>query len=409
MIEEGAVGDPVLAGGADKLQLSSSMQIEQKSAEAVTIYLPSSGTRIRIPDKLYQVLLQFETPRNLLEVVGDDARLIAAIAKLRRSGFILGEHGDDEPPPRRLVTDAPVRLFDCPSQKLRASDTDVVVLGVPYDSGDGAAAGARHGPAALRETSLQTLYGIDRRTGRPLGWFDADRGLPILRGVTIGDCGDVLVEHGERQARLFGRITDALGAVTDGDNLPVLLGGDATISLPVIELLQARRPLTVVRIGSAVHAGAPEEASFVSRQTLPLKALRLPGVNRYVQIGPSPTDLGGPSETRPISVAAFRRDGTIALDHHLGTRPTIHLGVDMDALAAPGEEAAGEPPYSRFSYPELHSLIVGIGERCVIASIDIAGLNPLRPGWRVMATACLHLLLIALSAAKDPASKDRPS
>ncbi|WP_206366523.1 arginase family protein [Sphingomonas gei] len=383
---------------SEKLVISPSMQIEQSDPQTVTIYLRSAGTRLRIPRALYELLLKFEIPQSLASIAGSNLRVASAIERLRDKGFLLGE-GDAEQSPHRLVTDPPVRLFDCPAHKLAPSATDLVVVGIPYDLSDRAAAGARQGPSALRETSLQLLYGIDRRTGQPHGWFDADLARPILRGVTIGDCGDVFVDPGERQAQLFARIAAILGKVTGGGSLPVLLGGDAAIGFPAIELLQARLPLAVIRIGGAApHIAAPH-ASFVSPSTLPARVLALPGVRRYVHVGAGERPGGIQSGLATVTAPRFRREGMAALEQCLDDGMRVYVGLDLDALVAPGD--ADGPESAHFAYAELHALLCGIGERYTIAGFDLVGANPLRPGWGATAMTAVHLLLTGLSAAKD--------
>jgi agmatinase len=381
----------------EKLLLSPSMEVEQSDLQAATLYLRSTGTRIRVPRALYELLLKFEAPRSMASVAGGDARVASAIEKLREKEFLVAEGDAGKMSPRRPVTDPPVRLFDCPAQKLGPAGADVVVVGIPYDLSDPAAAGARQGPSALRETSLQLLYGIDRRTGQPQGWFDADLARPILPGVTIGDCGDVFVDPGERQAQLFERIAETLGRATGGGSLPVLLGGDAAIGFPAIELLQASQPLAVVRIGSVTSGGAASHSSFISPSTLPERVLALPGVSRYVQVGACDRAEGALAGFGAIAAPRFRREGMAALEQYLSEGQRVYVGLDLNALAAPGDESEGE----RFDYSELHSLLRGIGERYIIAGMDLVGANPLKSGWNATAMTAVHLLLTGLSAAKD--------
>lgn len=331
-----------------ELIVAPSLNVEQSDAQSVTIYLGAVGTRLRVPRKLYELLIAFETPRDPGSVTADDARMASALDRLREKGFLVAPGAAAKHAPQRLVTDPPIRLFDCPAHKLSPSDTDIVVLGVPYDLGDPAAAGARQGPSALRETSLQLLYGMDRRTARPHGWYDADLGRPILQGVTIGDCGDVFVDPGEPQAAMFARISEILGRVAGEGSLPVLLGGDAATGFPAIEFLQERSELAVIWIGNPLLPG------------------RLPGVRPYAHIG-----AGG------------------AVPRHLDPGERVYVGLDLAALE------------SGFTYAQLHELLLGIGERYAIAGLSLVGARPQEEGWGATAMTAIHLLLTGLSAAKD--------
>src|SRR3972149_4454941 len=62
---------------------------------------------------------------------------------------------------------------------------DVAFLGVPFDGATNDRPGARFGPAAIRDASMR-LQTADRG-----GWFDPERGIHILRGVSMLDVGDV--------------------------------------------------------------------------------------------------------------------------------------------------------------------------------------------------------------------------
>ena len=398
------------AGGSDAtvpLVMSRWLQVEQIDAAAATLYPQSTGKRLRVPRALYDLMRRFQTPATLRAVAcsdADAARMAGAIRTLRDKGFLLAE-GEAEPAQaRRLITDPPVRVFDCPAQKLTPALADVVVIGVPCDTGDRASAGARAGPAALRETSMQTLYGIDRTTGEPQGWFDVDRGRAILRGVSVCDGGDVFVDHGERQAGVFGRLAEALDILTAAGALPVLLGGDASICWPAIRLLQAREPLSVVRIGVLEHrdgAGEAEPSAFVGAHALPRHALRLPGVSRYVHVGPCAVRVGAsPAGFAHVPVEAASRIGAAALTPHLAPGQRIYLGVDMAALATPVADRDADGA-ALFDYARLHMLVCGLGATHPIVGLDLVGLNPSAPCWRSGAMTALHLLLTALSAAKD--------
>jgi agmatinase len=385
----------------ERLMLAPTMRLEQLDAGHATIYLRSNGARIRIPRALYELLLKFETPRTTASALGGDAHVAATLAKLRTKGFLVGESEAEVPVPKRLTTDPPVRLFDCPAQKLGLASTDMVAIGVPYDLSDRSAAGARNGPMALRETSLQVLYGIDRLSGEPRGWYDADRGRPILKGVSIADCGDVFVDPGESQADLLARITAVLTEVVSAGCLPVLLGGDAAITFPAIRFLQARSSLAVIHIGCIAPSMEATRSSFVTPSVLADHLLELPGVTSYVHLGDGGHDDAASHERARISAVRYRADGIVLLEPLLKAGQRVYLCLDLNALQMPGDTQVDNADCVRFSYPELHALLCEFGARYSIAGLGLVGSNPSRGNWGVVGMTAIHLLLTAMSAAKD--------
>jgi agmatinase len=390
---------------ASRLVLAPSLCVEEVNDAGVTIHLRSSGARVRIPRALHDLLMTFEHPKGLdaLAALGPRGeRAIAAIDSLRARGFLIRE-GEPALTARRPTTDPPVRLFDCPAQKLGPAQADVIALGVPYDFAQRSAAGARHGPLAIRDTALQLLYMPAPLTGRPQGWFDADRGRSILRGVSIADCGDVVVDPGEPQADVFGRVRDVLRQVLAADTLPVLLGGDASIGFPAVDCLQSREPIAVVRIGHVAEDRGPPSSGFLTPASFAQRSLALPGVTRHVHIGDHPAGddavwARGLDFVR-LPAEEVKRAGIAALASRLSPGQPVYLGLDLGIVDTVGEDGGDRP--ARLDYAEAHALLCAIGATCSIRGLDLVGLNPTRPCWGVAAMTALHLLVTAISAAKD--------
>jgi agmatinase len=105
------------------------------------------------------------------------------------------------------------------------------VLGVPFDCGiHPFRVGAREGPAAVRHESR-----LIRRFHPLIG--DAD--VPaLLRAV---DCGDVAITPG-KPAEAFPRIEAAALSVLDAGAVPIGIGGDGAISLPLMRAAGRRHP-----------------------------------------------------------------------------------------------------------------------------------------------------------------------
>ncbi len=104
------------------------------------------------------------------------------------------------------------------------SDIEVAFLGIPFDDGTTFRTGARMGPAAVRENS---------RLLRPYNMFVESSPFDQFNVV---DYGDVNVIPGSFM-HTAEAISETLGAVVDQGVIPLICGGDHSITLPVLREL----------------------------------------------------------------------------------------------------------------------------------------------------------------------------
>lgn len=102
-----------------------------------------------------------------------------------------------------------------------------VLLGVPYEEGTYWRKGTKHGPARIRE-KLRDL--------RPYS-LSAER--PVRHAPAAIDRGDVSLDQYDH-ARASRQIEDAVAATLAEDRAPVIIGGDHSITLPIVRALAAR-------------------------------------------------------------------------------------------------------------------------------------------------------------------------
>jgi agmatinase len=111
---------------------------------------------------------------------------------------------------------------------------DVALLGVPYDGGVSYRSGARFGPRAVREQSSLI---------RP--WNPVLKVHPFER-LRVADCGDVDVVPISIE-RTHAAIEARIAAVVAAGARPLCVGGDHSITLPILRALARRHgPLGVV-------------------------------------------------------------------------------------------------------------------------------------------------------------------
>jgi agmatinase len=114
------------------------------------------------------------------------------------------------------------------------------VLGIPFDGAGGFRSGARWAPRALREASL-------RYAPPPDGFVDLETGRTLLAGTTVADTGDVELPSLE-DALVRERIEAAARALRERCRLPLFLGGDHSVSYPLLRSFDDVASLHVVQI-----------------------------------------------------------------------------------------------------------------------------------------------------------------
>lgn len=108
-----------------------------------------------------------------------------------------------------------------------AEGLDVALLGIPYDGGVSYRTGARFGPRAVREQSSLI------RT-----WNPVLKVHPFQR-LRVADCGDVDVVPISIE-RTYAQIERAIDAVVGAGAMPLVVGGDHSVTLPILRSLARR-------------------------------------------------------------------------------------------------------------------------------------------------------------------------
>ena len=131
---------------------------------------------------------------------------------------------------------------------------DVAVLGIPFEGAESSAAESSagdSGPAAIRQRSV--FYSL--RQGR--GFIpEADRGLVLLDHLRIVDYGDVVVVPSSAE-KSFLRAHEKLADIFAAGAVPIVLGGDHSIPIPVLQVLAGKLTgkLGIVTLDSSFDLG----------------------------------------------------------------------------------------------------------------------------------------------------------
>jgi agmatinase len=260
-------------------------------------------------------------------------------------------------------------------EDLATLDAAIAVLGVPFDEGSPFMPGSRLAPRALREHSLRFgSKGIyDPETRRAYLVEEMSRRL-------IADVGDVDI-HPANAPRTFENITAMVRGILDRGALPVVLGGDHSITYPIFRAFD--EPLHVIHFDAHTDYAPFENDLTITNSHAFRHIAGLPNLKSLTQVGirslrhspPQVEDVIA-SGNRIIPMGEFRRLGPQGVAELVPEGARVYVSIDVDAMdmsLVPGCVSA-EP--NGLSYTELRDSLKAIAERHDVAGFDFVEVNP---------------------------------
>lgn len=274
-------------------------------------------------------------------------------------------------------------------------NSDFSFIGIPYDLGSSNRVGARYGPKAFREASMLYTYSLEGRDFD--GFYDSELGLKILEGRTFVDTNDIIFIPGD-WIQSEDIITKELKKVLKTGSFPICVGGDHSVSFPIIKsyersvsIIQLDSHSDFMRLGyreSCLHGCVMRRVSSLD-QVDEIIHCGIRGLLNSKQ-GLEDTVAQG---NKVITSADLHEQGTSALEKVLDQNRQYYLTFDTDFLDPSVAPGTGTPEPGGLSYNQTKSLMCFIGKNYDILGIDIVELNPLFDP--TMNTAqCLVRLLI---------------
>jgi agmatinase len=278
----------------------------------------------------------------------------------------------DKPDYAGVLSYAGLPLADDPAQ---LDGIDVAIVGAPTDDLVSDRPGTRFGPRAIRSASCPP--GPHLEAG-----VDA---FEVLRVVDYGDAAVIPADPVATHAA----IERVVGEIADAGALPVVLGGDHSITEPVVAALAARRG-SVGLLHFDTHADTGREVFGVERSHgTPMFRLVEQGHvdgSRYAQIGlrgywPGPTEFDWQRERgitsffmHDVRDLGIREVLTRALDA-VGAGP-VYLTVDVDVLDPAFAPGTGTPEPGGMTSIDLLWAVREASERLELVGADVVEVLP---------------------------------
>jgi agmatinase len=194
---------------------------------------------------------------------------------------------------------------------------------------------------------------------------------PVLRVV---DCGDVPGSPGDGPGNAR-RAEAAIAGLLAAGALPIVLGGDDSVPIPVLRAYADDEPLTILQVDA--HLDYRDEVSGVREgYSSPMRrASEMSHVRRIVQVG-----LRGVGSARSADVAEALAAGNVLVTarelrargvgwllDQLALGERVFLAFDVDGLDPAVMPAVGGLAPGGLSWEEASDLVIGLATRCRLA------------------------------------------
>ncbi|WP_027877112.1 arginase family protein [Meiothermus cerbereus] len=275
-----------------------------------------------------------------------------------------------------LAFTGPATFFKAPYRPLSDNwQADVGLLGLPYDFAVGYRPGARFAPGALREASGRYAPG-------PEGYFDPQTESYLLRGVTLVDAGDVDPAQLEYQES-FRRISDAARTLRQRVKLPVFVGGDHSVTYPILRAYDDLDELHIVQLDAHLDFSDTRNATRYANSSPFRRAVEdVPGLKHITVVG-----LRG-LRTNPEAYYAAKSRGHTLIGsqrvqenlpwvlEQLPKGKKVYISFDADVLNPSIMPATSSPEVEGLTYGEALQVVRRTLEQNQLVGFDFVELAP---------------------------------
>ena len=252
-----------------------------------------------------------------------------------------------------------------------AAATRLVLVGIPWDASSSFLRGAAGAPERIREA----LWSDSTNTSTELG-IDIDPG-------SIEDAGDLALPEDAAEARAV--IETGLAGIVGRSGVPIGLGGDHSVTYPVLCALRALGPVTILHIDAhgdlydqfplpaAGAAGGPSGGRY--SHACPFARIMEEGLcRRLVQVGIRTMTPHLRAQAARFGVEVYGPDACAEVPVESFEGP-LYVSLDLDGLDPAFAPGVSHPEPGGLSVRDVVRLLHRV--RAPIAGADVVEYNPL--------------------------------
>ena len=284
----------------------------------------------------------------------------------------------------------------------RLAEVTAAIVGIcegsPYKPG--VVSHSANAPAALRLAS-------DGFAGQ-LRQCDFDLGRPLFgdQGETFGmvDIGDIATNASD-PAGNRDRITAGIRKILEAGAVPVVLGGDDSVPIPVLQAYEGRGPFTVLQIDAHADWGDVIQGNPFGYGSPMRRASEMPWITGMVQIGMRGLGSGDAWQIRDaktwgshlVESRRFHAEGVEAALAYIAPGSEVLISIDCDGLDPAVLPAVNMPTPGGLTYEDMMAILHGAAAKARIAGFMLTELVPERDDtYKLSALTAARLVSVAL-------------
>ncbi|MDP2964830.1 MAG: arginase family protein [Pelolinea sp.] len=260
--------------------------------------------------------------------------------------------------------------------KLKA---DIAVIGIPYGTPYDVSKPTHslNAPAAIRQESVR--YPDD-----PIAW-DFDLGDTLLgrTGACVADCGDLPGSQADPQGNRRTAVS-AIQKILKAGAIPVVLGGDDSIPIPVLRAYEEQEPFYVLQLDAHIDWRSHVDGVSEGYSSTMRRASEMPWVKGITQVGMRGVGSAREEEYRAaldyganlVTSCEIRREGIDAALVHLPDRCRCFITMDFDVLDPSVIPAVGAPMPGGLSYADVVELFQAVALKTQVVGVCLVELVP---------------------------------
>lgn len=276
-------------------------------------------------------------------------------------------------------------------EAMRPGEANAAILGIPYGvpyPDPGLTAGCAEAPGAIRRRS--------QRLSRFVANHDFDLDGPMLPAGSpfrLVDAGDVDGTADDGPGNLA-RAEAAVATLLAAGVVPLVLGGDDSIPIPVLRGYAGLGPLVVLQVDAHLDFRHEVEGVREGYSSPMRRAAELGHVQHIVQVGlrgvgsASPQDVADAmaAGNRLVTARELSERGIAWLTDQLPADASVFIAFDCDGLDPSVLPAVSGASPGGLSYDQAAELLAGVAARCrvvgaafteLVPSLDQSGLSSL--------------------------------